>query len=74
MGGPSQEPQRDLNAGDLIWLVHHIVDGELRRHHWEVLSLEESSRRLLAAEPVSRSDFEADLRERLRPVGSANNR
>lgn len=65
MGGPSESPSRDLNAGDVLWLVPKVSGGELLRHHWEVLSLEDSARRLLAATPVSRSEFERGLRRKL---------
>ena len=65
MGGASENPSQDLNAGDVLWLVPKVSEGELVRDHWEVLSLEESARRLLAAVPVSRTDFEIQLRRKL---------
>jgi len=37
-------------------------------HRWEVLSLEASSKKLLAAETVRREEFEATLRSKLRPL------
>ena len=69
MGGPSEKPSQDLNAGDVLWLVPKVSDGELVRNHWEVLSLEESAKRLLAAVPVSRTEFEDGLRRRLEHLG-----
>ena len=69
VGGPSKNPSRDLNEGDIIWLVPYITDEyKLTRHHWEVLSLERSSERLLSAETVKRGDFERVLRAKLRQV------
>ena len=38
------------------------------QRHWEVLSLEASSDKLLAAETVKRCEFEQALRDRLRPL------
>ena len=37
----------------------------IRRGHWEVLTLEESSDKLLAARTISRADFENVLRAKL---------
>ena len=68
IGGPSENPSHDLNDGDIIWLVPEIVDGRLTRGHWEVLTLEESSAKLLSANTVSRQDFEDVLSRRLRPL------
>ncbi len=70
LGGPSSEPSHDLDDGDIIWLVPELqADGsgnfQLRRGHWEVLTLEESSKKLLAANTVSRAYFEATLLEKL---------
>ena len=66
MGGPSPSPARDLNEGDIIWLVPKLnAARRLVRHHWEVLSLEASSRKLLAAKPVKREEFEKSLRGKL---------
>lgn len=69
MGGASEQPVRDIDAGDVIWLVSALHDGQLHQHHWEVLSLAESCDRLLAADPIARTDFENLLRTRLRPSG-----
>lgn len=66
IGGVSAQPSKDFNDGDIIWLVPRIAsNGRLVRHHWEVLPLEESSIKLLAAHSVRREDFEADLKEKL---------
>ena len=69
IGGPSNCPSKDLNDGDIIWLVPRVSDAyQLEAVHWEVLSLEDSSKKLLAAEPVKRAEFEAVLRAKLRPL------
>ena len=75
LGGPSPSPSRDLGDGDIIWLVPELsvdADGKLklRRGHWEVLTLEQSSDKLLAAKTVSRADFEDVLRGKLSPLAS----
>lgn len=74
LGGPSARPSRDLSDGDIIWLVPRLVPDEKGRHrltrgHWEVLTLEDSSDKLLAADTISRNDFETTLRGKLRPIG-----
>ena len=74
LGGPSPEPSRDLGDGDIIWLVPELAVDEEGRHrlargHWEVLTLEESSDKLLAAQTVSRKAFEDTLRSKLEPLG-----
>lgn len=68
MGGPSDNPRHDVDSGDVIWLVSELEKGELRRRHWEVLTLEESCERLLAAQPIGRTDFETHLRSMLRAI------
>ena len=68
LGGPSAAPSHDVDAGDVIWLVPEVVDGQLVRQHWEALTLEASCEKLLAAEPIPRAEFEQQLRERLRPI------
>ncbi len=68
LGGPSPEPSRDINDGDVIWLVPELVDGRLRRGHWEVLTLETSQERLRAADKINRGDFERLLRDKLCPL------
>ena len=65
IGGASPRPSHDINEGDIIWLIPRLSNGRLERCHWEVLSLEDSSHKLLAAEPVRREDFEIDLRRKL---------
>ena len=69
LGGPSANPVRDLDEGEVLWLVPAIdADGRLTRGHWEMLSLDESSRKLLSAETVRRVDFEQALQSRLQPL------
>lgn len=69
IGGPSKSPSRDLNDGDIVWLVPRVTeDFQLVDHHWEVLSLEASSEKLLAAETMKREEFENSLRAKLRRV------
>ena len=74
IGGPSPNPSRDLDDGDVIWLVPELApDGErnrLVRGHWEVLTLERSGEKLLAARTVRRESFEWTLRAKLRPLGA----
>ena len=71
IGGPSSSPSRDINDGDIIWLVPELSwFGEaqtfgLSRGHWEVLTLEASSDKLLAARTISRDGFEIALRDKL---------
>ncbi len=74
MGGPSSLPSHDLNDGDIIWMVPILLPKEnggfeLSRGHWEVLTLEKSSRKLLAARTISRGTFERTLREKLQLLG-----
>ena len=74
IGGPSRNPNHDLNDGDVIWLVPeliHDVEGRYRlsQGHWEVLTLEDTTRKLLAAETIRREAFERDLRNKLEPFG-----
>ncbi len=72
IGGPSKEPSRDLDDGDIIWLVPEITaEYRLTEYHWEVLSLEESSDKLISAESIKRQDFEKALRAKLQRVGRA---
>ena len=69
IGGPSSNPSHDLNEGEVLWLVPELVaDGQLQRGHWEVLTLESSGEKLLAAETVKRDEFEQALRRKLRPL------
>lgn len=70
IGGPTSTPSRDLNDGDIVWLVPRITDDHrLAKHHWEVLSLEASNDKLLSAETVKRHEFEAALRGKLQRIG-----
>ncbi|MYH67795.1 MAG: hypothetical protein F4152_04370 [Dehalococcoidia bacterium] len=73
IGGPSPVPSQDLGDGDIIWLVPEIKsDGrngfQLARGHWEVLTLEASEDKLLAADALKREAFEQSLRARLEPL------
>ena len=69
MGGSSREPSHDLDEGDIIWLVVEVSEKyKLKARHWEVLSLEDSSKKLLAAKPIRRQEFEPLLRSKLMPL------
>ena len=74
IGGPSNDFTRDVNDGDIIWLVPDLVCNDategyqLQRGSWEVLTLEDSTTKLLAAETVSRDAFETALRGKLAPL------
>ena len=72
IGGPSTNASKDLNDGDIIWLVPEIVtDGgqqRLSRWHWEVLTLEASTEKLLAASTIRREEFERTLWSKLKPI------
>ena len=69
VGGPSSRPSHDINEGDILWLVLQVSDSyALEQVHWEVLSLEVSSKKLLAAKKVKRAEFEKTLRAKLRPL------
>ncbi len=71
IGGPSDDPSQDLNDGDIVWLVPKVTeDYQLVEHHWEVLSLEASSDRLLSAKAIKRQEFEDALRTKLQRIGS----
>ena len=71
IGGPSANPTQDINDGDIIWMVPELswdaVQGNftLRRGHWEVLTLEASTDKLLAARTISRDSFESVLLDKL---------
>lgn len=70
LGGPSNNPVRDLDEGDIIWLIPNISgEYQLERFHWEVLSLEDSCDKLLSAKTVKRSEFEDALRAKLQRSG-----
>ena len=71
IGGPSASPTRDINDGDIIWLVPELSWNDEERMfvlspgHWEVLTLETSSDKLLAARTISRDSFETALQDKL---------
>ena len=50
-------------------MVPALSDGHLSRWHWEVLTLEVSNDKLLAAETVKRQAFEDTLWAKLHPIG-----
>ena len=73
IGGVSSSPSHDLGDGDIIWMVVDVVptnDGShrLARGHWEVLTLERSCEKLLAAETVQRDAFLQVLRSKLSTI------
>lgn len=68
IGGASAQPSQDLADGDVLWLVPELRGGRLRRGHWEVLTLEASTEKLLAARTVRKPDFEETLRRKLEPL------
>lgn len=73
VGGPSEQASQDLDEGDIIWLAPEFqrsADHAIRmaRGHFEVLTLEDSRPRLLAAETISRGEFEQTLRRKLQPL------
>ena len=73
VGGPSANPSSDRDDGDIIWLVPEFQRGadqsiRMTRGRFEVLTLEASRPRLLAAETISRSEFETALRRKLEPL------
>ena len=70
IGGPTQPFSQDLGDGDIIWMVPKMElndDGTYRlaRGHWEVLTLQASREKLLAARTIQQSEFEAILRGKL---------
>ena len=70
IGGPSPSPSRNLTDGDIIWLVPELAHSQgggylLSRGHWEVLTLENSVEKLLAAETVQHDTFVEALRRKL---------
>ncbi len=75
IGGASAKPSQDLGDGDIIWMVVDLRSDawgnlELTRGHWEVLTLEESCERLLAAATVQRDAFLDALKNKLLPLNS----
>lgn len=77
IGGPSPAASHDLNDGDIIWLIPELSsngenDYRLNRGHWEVLTLEDSCNRLLAAETIRREAFEQTLRSKLEYLAKDN--
>jgi len=73
VGGVSPDYSRDLDDGDVVWLIPELARGDdgswrLTKGHWEVLTLEATVDKLLAAETVRRVKFEQDLRMKLEPL------
>ena len=72
IGGPSLNPSHDLNDGDVIWLIPRLEEQagrhRLSRGHWEVLTLEDSTAKLLAASTIRKDAFEQMLRTKLHPL------
>ena len=68
IGGPSDMPSHDLDSGDVIWLVPELSGNRLERGHWEVLTLEASTEKLLSAKAIPRQEFEQALRRKLTPL------
>ena len=74
IGGPSPDPSQDINDGDIVWLVPELAHNddtgryELTRGHWEVLTLEASTDKLLAAKTIARNAFEEALINKLLPL------
>ena len=78
LGGPSQEATQDLDSGDIIWMVPDLVEEprgswQLRRGHWEVLTLEDTEVKLQSAKTVSRAEFEQSLASRLHELPGRGN-
>ncbi len=71
IGGPSASPSHDLGDGDCELQRDDGSQFTLTRGHWEVLTLEESSDKLLAAETIKKDEFEETLRTKLEPLESA---
>ena len=68
IGGASSSPVRDLDEGEVIWLVPEVsAQYKLQRWHWETLSLDASTEKLLAARTINRTEFENALLTRLQP-------
>ena len=71
MGGPSPNSSQDVNDGDIIWLVPELVRNDdngryqLTRGHWEVLTIEQSTEKLLGSRPITRDTFEETLINKL---------
>jgi hypothetical protein len=69
IGGPSSNPVKDLDEGEVIWLVPSLsTDYTLEIGHWETLSLEASTSKLLSARTVNRGEFEKTLTSKLKPL------
>ncbi len=73
IGGPSDSPQQNHRAGEVLWLVPRLVESgnrgfTLSRGHWEALDILESTRKLVP--PGILSDHYLDsLIAKLEPLG-----
>lgn len=70
IGGKSDNYSQILTDGDIIWMVPRLTqdsDGsyKLSRGHWEVLTLEASTKKLRASETIGLDEFEDTLRKKL---------
>lgn len=70
IGGSRKNPARSLSEGDVIWLVPELQRGpdgahRLVRGHWEALTLEDTSAKLLAAKTMRKEDFDRYLKTKL---------
>lgn len=79
IGGPSSQPSRDLDLGDVIWMVPEFKDAgsgchRMSRGHWEVMTLEDTATRLNADKTVTKSAFEESLHQKLRPLSPPGRR
>ena len=73
IGNASDKPSHDIDDGDIIWIVIEITKKhDLRVHHWEVLRLEDSIDKLIAAKRIKRNEFENLLRTKLQPLDREN--
>ena len=73
IGGPSRAPSKDINDGDIIWLIPELSRGsdgcyQLSRGHWEVLTLEATCDKLLSAKTIRREAFEKELKDKLKAL------
>lgn len=70
IGGKSADYSRILTDGDIIWMIPRLTqdsDGNymLSRGHWEVLTLEASTKKLRASETMGLDEFEETLSKKL---------
>ena len=73
LGGPSPERQTQITEGDIIWMIPTMRLGEderyhLYRGHYEVLVLDETEKKLLSADNITKAEFEESLKKKLTPL------